>query len=115
MNNYVNVKINIDDLLDVLLERVKHWSEDYTVLKLYEEMYENYIDGGCFEGMELDVMILVDNDFINYCDVVRPGDEFYEVIDKTFKAEGLGDCSCVDGAGYSFIEAELDGVYLCRW
>lgn len=114
-NEFVNVKMRADDLLDVLVERVKHWTDDAQKVALFEAMYENYIDGGCFDGMELDVMVVVDNDYINDCDVVAPGDEFYEVIDKTFKAEGLGDCSCVDGAGYSFIEAESNGVYLCRW
>ena len=53
---------------------------------------------------------------INYCDVVSEGDEAYEDIKTLYDAEGLTDISCEYGTnhGYSFIEAEYDGNFLCR-
>lgn len=111
------VNIDNDDALDMLLERLEHWTDDHTTHCLYETMYESYIDGGVFEGGEFDVMAIVDNDYVNYCDVVSDGDEAYEDIKELYEREGLGDISCESGLnhGYNYIEAEYDGSFLCRW
>ena len=111
--------VNIDNsrAVDMLLERLEHWTDDLTTYKLYEAMYEHYVDGGCFDGGDFDIMTIVDNDYVNYCDVVSEGDEAYEDIKALYDAEGLTDISCEHGTnhGYSFIEAEYDGNFLCRW
>lgn len=111
--------VNIDNnrAVDMLLERLEHWTDDLTTYKLYEAMYENYVDGGCFDGGDFDIMAIVDNDYVNYCDVVSEGDEAYEDIKALYDAEGLTDISCEHGKnhGYSFIEAEYDGSFLCRY
>jgi hypothetical protein len=111
--------VNIDDekVVDLLLERLSYWTDDETTHKLYEQMYENYVDSGCFDGMEFDVMVIVDNDYVNYCDVVSEGDEAYEDIKKLYEQEGISDISCEDelNNGFSYIEAEYDGSFLCRY
>jgi hypothetical protein len=111
------VRIDESTALDMLLDRLEHWTDDHTTYRLYEAMYENYIDCGCFEGGEFDVMAIVDNDYINYCDVVSEGDEAYEDIKKLYEEEGCGDISCEDelNHGYSYIEAEYDGSFLLRY
>lgn len=111
------VNIDNDTALEMLLDRLERWTDDHTTYRLYEAMYENYIDGGCFDGGDFDVMVIVDNDYVNYCDVVSEGDEAYEDIKKLYEQEGLTDISCEDelNHGYSFIEAEYDGSFLCRW
>lgn len=110
--------VNIDNgmALDMLLDRLEYWTNDHTTYRLYESMYENYIDSGVFDGGEFDVMAIVDNDYINYCDVVSEGDEAYEDIKKLYDEEGCTDISCEDelNHGYSFIEAEYDGCFLVR-
>ena len=110
--------IDEDDLLDLLMNRLKRWTDDDVATDLYEQMYENYISGGAFEGGEFNVMTIVDNDWVNYCDVVSPGEENYDALLKLYQENGLGDVS-VEDVGYSFIEAatEENGTtyLLCRW
>lgn len=117
----LHVEIDEDTALQMLMDRLvefAHVSQYDIEYKLYEQMYQNYIDGGVFDGGEFDPMIIVDNDWVNYCDVVAPGDEFYDKVLEAYNEDGLGDISTED-AGYSYIEAvEEDGdrtVFLCRW
>lgn len=111
--------VNIDNsrAVDMLLERLEHWTDDVITYRLYETMYEHYVDGGVFDGGDFDVMAIVDNDYINWCTVISEGDEAYEDIKKLFDEQGCGDISCEHelNHGYSFIEAEYDGSFLCRW
>lgn len=112
----VNVKIDNDTLLEMLMERVNYWTEDKTTRELYKDMYANYIEGGCFDGMELDIDAIVDNDYINYCNVIEEGDEDFETIKEVYEAQGLGDCSCED-CHANWIEAvnSDETAFLTRW
>lgn len=76
-------------------------------------MYENYVYSGCFDGGEFDVMVIVDNDYINYCSVISEGDEEYEDIKQLYDENGLTDISCE--SNWSFIEAEYNGSFLVRY
>ena len=111
------VNIDNDMALEMLIERVKYWTDDDDVIELYSKMYENYIDSGCFDGGEFDVMVIVDNDYINYCSVISEGDEAYEDIEKLYNENGCGDISCDDELNhrYSYIEAEYNGSFLVRY
>lgn len=111
------VRIDEAQAIEMLLERLEHWTQDETTYRLYEAMYENYVYGGCFDGGEFDVMMIVDNDYINYCNVISEGDDGYEDIKELYERDGLGDISCEHGInhGYSFIEAEYEGSFLLRW
>lgn len=110
--------VNIDNgmALDMLLDRLEYWTDDHTTYRLYESMYENYIDSGVFDGGEFDVMKIVDNDYINWCTVIDEDDEAYEDIKKLYDEEGCTDISCEYelNHGYSYIEAEYDGCFLVR-
>lgn len=110
------VNIDNDTALEMLLDRLEHWTDDHTTYRLYEAMYEHYIYSGCFEGGEFDVMSIVDNDYVNYCDVISEGDRAYEDIKKLYDEQGLGDISCEYDLnnGYSYIEAEYEGSFLVR-
>lgn len=61
----ITVTINEDTLLEILLDRVKFWTTDEDVIDLYRDYYEGLINSGCFEGCTLDIMIVVDNDYLN--------------------------------------------------
>ena len=110
--------VKIDDAiaLDMLLDRLEFWTQDHTTYRLYEQMYESYIDSGVFESGEFDVCQIVDNDYINWCSVIGEGDEGYEGIKELFDRDGVGDISCESdlNGGWSFIEAEYDGSFLVR-
>ena len=111
----INVQIDENRLVDMLLSRVEYWTEDLTTYRLFEEMYQNYADGGCFDGCNLDINLIVDNDYINYCSVIEEGDEAYEDIKRLYESEGCGDISCEENNhGYSFIEAEYNENFLVR-
>ena len=61
----INVKIDETTLLDLFMDRVEYWTSDVDVLDLYEGYLNELIYGGCFEGVELDVNMFVDNLYIN--------------------------------------------------
>jgi hypothetical protein len=113
----MRVEIENSVAVDMLLDRLSHWTDSETVHRLYEQMYENYVENGCFDGIEFDVRCIVDNDFVNWCDVVEEGDAAYDGIAKLYEEQGLGDISCEKeyNGGYSFIESEYEGSFLCRW
>jgi len=103
----LNIKIDEMAALDLLMGRLNEWTKDQKTKELYQKMYESYIDCGCFDGCEFDPMVIVDNDWVNYCTIIDESDENFEKIKKLYKENGLGDVSCED-VGYSFIEASDD-------
>ena len=58
----ITVRMNEDDAIDLLVERVKYWTDDEEIIDLFEEYYTNMVEGGCFDGADFDVMSIVDND-----------------------------------------------------
>lgn len=70
----ITIKINEDDLLKKLLDRVEYWTSNENVIALYRNYYKELIDSGCFEGCTLDIMSIVDNDYINYLTVISKED-----------------------------------------
>lgn len=102
----VTVKIEENDLLEMLVERVKFWNRSEAEVNLYKKMYRSEIEGGCFEGVEIDVNLIVDNDLINYCNIVEERDAEFNKILQLYKKKGLGDISME--SHYSFIEAVDD-------
>lgn len=101
----ITIKMEEEDAIEALIARLKVWTTDDDVIELYRKMYDSYVYGGCFDGGELDVKNIVDNDWVNYCFIISKGDEGFEEILKEYKDnEGCGDISCGD-TGYSYIEA----------
>ena len=107
------VKVDEDDLLEMLMERVEYWTYDYVINALFRQMYESYISCGAFEGIELDIPQIVDNDYINNCTIICEGDDGYEELLRVYEEQGLGDCSC-EGVGYDYIEAYESDTFLVR-
>lgn len=102
----ITIKIEESVLLDMLIDRVEFWDRSEAEMNLYKKMYESEIEAGCFEGVEIDVNSIVDNDVINYCNIIEEGDSEFNSIMKLYKEEGLGDISME--SHYSFIEAVDD-------
>ena len=61
----INVKIHETTLLNLFMDRLDYWTTDSDVLGLYEKYLQDLIFGGCFEGAELDVNLIVDNLYVN--------------------------------------------------
>ena len=61
----VTVTIDEDTLLEMLLDRLEFWTSDEDVINLYRAYYEGLVYSGSFEGCTLDIMSIVDNDYVN--------------------------------------------------
>ena len=77
----INVKINETTLLNLLMDRVEYWTSDADVLALYEDYLKDLIDGGCFDGAELDVNMFVDNLYINDTTIMNKKELLENYID----------------------------------
>lgn len=61
----ITVKIDEDTAVDLLVNRVKHWTDDKDTIELFEQFYTSRVECGCFNDGEFDVMSIVDNDYMN--------------------------------------------------
>ena len=69
------IRVNEDTFIEALINRLEQWTDDEDILALYEQYYTDLVYSGCFEcGQELDIDIIVDNDYINYTSVYEEGD-----------------------------------------
>lgn len=66
----ITVKINENTLLDMLMDRVEFWSNVSAENELFRKYYQELIEGGGFDGCELDINYIVDNDYINNTAVI---------------------------------------------
>lgn len=79
----VTVKIDEDTLLDMLIDRVEYWTNDSCEQDLFRDYYENLIYSGCFDDCELDIMTIVDNDYVNNLTTISKEDfEQWGIEDK---------------------------------
>lgn len=80
----ITVKIDEDTLLEILLDRVEYWTSDEDTINLYRDYYEELINNGCFEDCELDIMGIVDNDYVNYLEIINREDfKQWNIEDET--------------------------------
>ena len=68
------VDIDNDVAIDMLIDRVPFWTDDYDVIALYAEYYNNLVNSGAIDGIDFDVKSIVDNDYINWTVVVDKED-----------------------------------------
>ncbi len=78
----ITVKIDEDVLLEMLMDRVEFWTDDELTRSLFRDYYEDTIAGGCFDGCELDIRSIVDNDYVN---------NLITVSEEDFKQYGIED------------------------
>lgn len=61
----ITVKIDEGILLDMLMGRVEYWVDNPIEEELFEDYYRGLVYSGCFEGCELNIMDIVDDDYVN--------------------------------------------------
>lgn len=86
MGRTITVEIDTDDLCEMLQDRVRYWTDDSEVLELFDEYYEHAVFNGYFDGATLDVMSIVDNDYVNNFSILTRG-EFEEAREKHIKEQ----------------------------
>lgn len=108
----ITVKIDEDTALDMLMDRVRVWTSDIDTIELFRSMYDSSVYSGVFDDCEFDVMKIVDNDYVNWCDVIYKDEENAEDFERLVKMhnDGERDFSCEDfeTISGSFIEAVND-------
>lgn len=101
-------KLENDEALELLVNRVKYWTHDEVSIDLFSKMYKDYLESGVFEENNYTIAEIVDNDWVNNCQIVTLpdlGDDSQKVV-ECYKGGERG-ISCED-LGYSFIEAADD-------
>lgn len=102
----VNVQIEDYELLDMLLDRLDYWGRQ-DERDLYEKMYQMYLENEMFG--EFNVSYIVDNDVINYCDVISSDNrDFKKLLNLYHKGEYDVSYEDFENGSYSFIEAVSD-------
>ena len=66
----ITVQIDEDYVIELLMNRVKTWTDDEDTIELFEQYYDNMVYNGCYDGSTLDVMAIVDNDYVNNTSIV---------------------------------------------
>ena len=58
----ITVELDEGTAVEMLVDRVRYWTDDEEVIELFEQYYESMVDNGCFNGHDFDIMSIVDND-----------------------------------------------------
>ena len=115
----VMINISKNRLLNLLMNRFCEFTgsgEDTEEYKLFEQMYQRAIDDGIFESIEdFRPEVIVDNDYVNYCTVIRKDDDDYKEVKELYEKNGYCDISCE--TCYGFIEAanKEGNIFLVRY
>ena len=98
MRDFINVKLHIDDVYNLFENRVIYNLGDTPEADLYIKMYEEAIEEGVFDGQELRVSYIVDNDIHTYTQILYKkdlGEEFFNKLCEFYK-EGLRETGELD-------------------
>ena len=86
----ITVQIDEETLLEMLMDRLRAWTHDSDDIDLFNQYYENRVYSGCFDGAELDIMSIVDNDWVNNLSIMVRAEyekERTEYIETRFNEE----------------------------
>ena len=89
----ITITIDEEDFKDMLVERVKYWTDDEDTIELFEEYYDNMVYNGSFEGSSRSIAEIVDNDYCNNTSIIT--EEEYNKAREEFIKESM------DGDGFS--------------
>ena len=90
----ITVRMDEYDAIDLLVNRVKYWTDDDDTIDLFEQYYTSAVEGGCFDGADFDVMSIVDNDYVNNTSIVTRAEfekDREEYIKEQMEADGFMD------------------------
>lgn len=101
-----------DEALELLISRLKRWTDDEKTIDLYRKMYEQKLYDGIFTHADFTIAEVVDDDFINWCDTYAKEDLTAGDYEKLKKAVAAGErdisCEKFDDFSYSYVEAVDD-------
>ena len=96
----ITITIDEDDFLDMLVDRVRSWTNDEDTIELFEQYYDHMVYGGCYEGTSRSIAEIVDNDYVNNTSVITK-DEFNkareEYIEEYLDLDGFTEDNLEEG------------------
>lgn len=114
----ITITIDEQELVEILTERVRFWTNDEITINLYNEMYEDRVYNAAIE-VNNGISYIVDNDYVNYCNTVDKKDnesDYNKLLDAY--NDDKYDVSCIqfDNIDASYIEAydKYNEVFLTR-
>ena len=71
MNQFHNVKISGDTMVEMLMDRlITMWHpNDSDVEEIYRQYYTDMVENDVYDDQEFDVGVIVDNDWVNYTNI----------------------------------------------
>lgn len=75
------IKINMNNqaALDLMVKRIRYWTDDEIKILLYSKMYDRMIDDGTLsiimDCQRCDYTHIVDNDYLNNCAMLTKGED----------------------------------------
>ena len=80
----ITITVDEEFVLDLLISELNKWNPEDDVIDLYEKYYEEMVYGGCFSGsQEFNPRSIVDNDWVNYTQVItREEFDEYRIEDE---------------------------------
>lgn len=82
--------LDTEDYVLLLMNRLDFWKPTSIEKQLFEDYYTRLADEGLFDNTEDTVMQIVDNDYVNWMQVVSKGEDNYTDAKKLYEKEGLG-------------------------
>lgn len=72
MNEFINVKVEKDDVIDLLVNRVRFWTDNEDVVDLFKKMYENYDEmlDDCNDPYKIGTLTFYPSEILSKCDPV---------------------------------------------
>lgn len=89
----ITITIDEADFLDMLVDRVKDWTDNPNTIELFEEYYDHLVYSGYFEGSSRSIAEIVDNDYCNNTSIVTE-EEYNKAREEHIK-------DSVDNDGFS--------------
>lgn len=103
----ITVQMEERDILDLFIQRINYWTDNPVIAKLYADMYERFLEDGCFNNTHLDIQEIVDNDYVNNCSIIYSNDPDFDKYFKIYEERGACDISD-EGLHHSYIESVDD-------
>lgn len=79
------IEVDDDDILSLLEKELDGWNPSPEIKDLYMKMYESQVAEGLFNGGKFNAMEIVDNDWVNWTDVISEGEDYFDDCLKAYK------------------------------
>ncbi|MGX3045789.1 hypothetical protein [Helicobacter sp. T3_23-1056] len=119
----ISVKIESEEFVELLVDRLKFWTQDEEIIEAFEKMWLENAESGAFcnsSVSKMGIMQIVDNDWVNWVSVIKKSKVSAEDWEELQKLQ-RGDLSEIESPLESldvsknvFLEIITDEIALVR-